>query len=86
MFNLKQTLHRRRFLGSLAAGGAAAIGMTKLAFPSIAVAEPKSPPPGTDDSDFEMWLSKIKGKHRQVFDAPAANTGDEVDVLLLERF
>ncbi|HYQ87620.1 MAG TPA: hypothetical protein VES59_10295 [Bacteroidota bacterium] len=30
--------------------------------------------PGSDDS-FEAWVGKLKGKHKQVFDAPGLNGG-----------
>ena len=71
MFNLKHTIHRRGFLESLAAS--AALGITSLTVPLRLTAEPKSQP--GENPDFEAWLSKIKGKHRQVFDAPNPNNG-----------
>lgn len=74
MIDLKRYVHRRGFLGSLAAS-AAAVGITNLVSPLHLNAEPKAVPPGSDASDFEAWLGKIKGKHKQVFDAPGANNG-----------
>ena len=74
MFDLKRSTHRRGFLGTIAAG-TAAIGITALAKPLRVTTEPRISLPGSDDSGFEAWLGKIKGKHRQVFDAPDANHG-----------
>ncbi|MBI1808094.1 MAG: twin-arginine translocation signal domain-containing protein [Ignavibacteria bacterium] len=74
MFDLKRSTHRRGFLGTIAAG-TAAIGITALARPLKFTTEPKVSLPGSDDSEFEAWLGKIKGKHRQVFDAPSPNNG-----------
>ena len=74
MLDLTRSTHRRGFLGTLAAG-AAAIGITSLAAPFRLNSEPKVLHPGSDLSEFETWLGTIKGKHRQVFDAPNANGG-----------
>ncbi|MBI1803276.1 MAG: hypothetical protein HY033_04310 [Ignavibacteriae bacterium] len=77
MFSLNQPTHRRRFLGTLAAGAAATIGLTRFmkAAPA-ALLTPEITPysPGISD-EFDAWLAKIKGTYRQVFDAPDANNG-----------
>ena len=66
-------IRRRKFLGTLLAS--ASVGAAALSFPlHLGVAkEPTAPTP--DDSEFDQWLGKINGKHRQVFDAPDANSG-----------
>ncbi len=74
MVDLTRSTHRRGFLGTLAAG-AAAIGITSLASPFRVNSEPKVLFQATGDSDFDMWLGKIKGKHRQIFDTPMPNGG-----------
>lgn len=58
---------RREFLGGLAAT-AAAIGLGEF----MAQAQAAEPATG---SEFQSWLDGIPGKHRQVFDAPAPNSG-----------
>jgi intracellular sulfur oxidation DsrE/DsrF family protein len=60
------TANRRGFLGKLAAG-AAALGLGTVMTPIKTMAEPFSPQPGGDASD--AWFSKLKGKHKMVFDA-----------------
>lgn len=70
--NLKQTTHRRGFLGALAAG-AAAIGLASVATPFNLQAqankkETKKAAPASADPAV-AWINKIKGKHRIVFDA-----------------
>ncbi len=65
MFDLK----RRGFLSSLA-GVVASIGVS-----SVALAEPEIIILGGESTEFEAWLGKIKGKHRQVFDAPNVHEG-----------
>ncbi len=72
MVNPHETIHRRDFLGSLAA---TAVGLSTLAFPAGLLADQKMPPSASNNKDFESWLKKIKGKHRQVFDAPSTNGG-----------
>ena len=74
MIDLKRSVHRRGFLGSIAAG-AAAVGITSLINPLRINAGLKVQPPGPDLSEFDAWLGKIKGAHKQVFDAPATNGG-----------
>jgi len=64
---------RRSFLGTLAAG-ATALGLSGLALGNEAhatTATPNAPP----DASFDAWLKKIKGKHRQVYDAPEVHEG-----------
>ena len=73
MFNLKGTTHRRGFLGSVAAG--AALGITSLTSPFRLMAGSNNLHPEPNGGEFEDWLNKINGKHRQVFDAPSANSG-----------
>jgi intracellular sulfur oxidation DsrE/DsrF family protein len=74
MIDLKRVTRRRGFLGSVAAG-AAALGMTTLIKPLNAVASTNFQPPSPTGEELEAWLGKIKGKHRQVFDAPSPNHG-----------
>jgi len=70
--NNKNTIHRRGFLGTVAAG-AATLGLAKLSSVE-ALAAP--PPPGTIANEFEAMCKKMKSrKHRQVYDAPMANHG-----------
>ena len=72
MLDLHRSTHRRGFLGTLAAS--AAIGITSLAKPFRVNAQTKGSSPSTN-AEFEAWLNKIKGTHRQVFDAPGHNGG-----------
>lgn len=74
MIDLKRTTRRRGFLGSIAAS-AAALGMTSFVKASDAAANLTVQSPGSSGEEFEAWLDKIKGKHRQVFDAPSPNRG-----------
>lgn len=72
-----QPTRRRTFLRTIAAGaaalgipatvGAAALGV----MPSDADAAMTDPEPPMSDA----WLDKIRGKHRQIFDAVSANDG-----------
>jgi hypothetical protein len=61
---------RRNFFGKLATG-AAAIGLASVATPLHLMAESKSIAESSDDAD--AWFSKIKGKHRIVFDATSTH-------------
>ena len=71
MFNLKETVHRRGFLGSIAAG-AATLGLASLPTVTNLLANP----PGSKETEFEAALKKMKGrKHKQVFDSPMPNEG-----------
>ena len=63
----KSSPPRREFLGGLAAT-AAAIGLGEL----IAGAQAAEPATGTE---FQSWLEGIRGKYRQVYDAPSPNNG-----------
>jgi intracellular sulfur oxidation DsrE/DsrF family protein len=72
MFSLKDTIHRRGFLGSLAA--TTAVGVAALSSPMELLAQ-KGKPDASTNKEFDAWLKKIKGKHRQVFDATAENEG-----------
>ena len=60
-------LPRREFLGGLAAS-TAAIGLGDFIAPAEA-AGPANP------TAFQSWLEGIRGKYRQVYDAPSANNG-----------
>ncbi len=62
---------RRTFLGRLAAGALVLGGASGLGVAS-AVAEPARRARNPFD---ESWLDRIKGKHKQVFDATAINEG-----------
>lgn len=66
--NLKQTTHRRGFLGMLASG-AAALGLTALATPLQLNAQQKTVKPAVPKSEADLWFDKIKGRHRVVYDA-----------------
>ncbi len=69
MSNSQDAIHRRDFLGTLLA--TASVGAAGLALPlSNAIAAPLP-----SNSEFEQWLGKIKGKHRQVFDGAGPNSG-----------
>jgi intracellular sulfur oxidation DsrE/DsrF family protein len=72
MFSLKETIHRRGFLGSLAA--TTALGVAALSSPMELLAQ-KGKPDASSNKEFDAWLKKIKGKHRQLFDATAENEG-----------
>ena len=67
---LVSTTARRGFLGRIAAA-AAAIGVG--AAPARLLAE--EPAERAADPALEAWFGKIKGKHRQIFDAPEPNSG-----------
>jgi intracellular sulfur oxidation DsrE/DsrF family protein len=67
--DLGQPGGRRDFLGTVATG-AAAVGLSALFAPFAATAE-KSFKEQADDAD--TWFSKIKGKHRIVFDVTRPN-------------
>src|SRR6187549_2638068 len=63
---------RRNFLSKLT-GGAALFGLATLGAPLRLAAEPeadeeRSPAPGKK-SEVDVWLSKINGTHRVVYDA-----------------
>src|SRR6266496_2229087 len=63
------TIHRRGFLGSLAAG-ATAVGLASFPGAERLLAEPD----GAAGTEIEAALKKLSSrKHRQVFDAPKPN-------------
>jgi len=76
MFNLHKQTPRRKFLGTLAAGAAATVGLTRImkAAPAGALVPEVMPySPGLEE--FDAWLGKIKGKYAQVFDSPFPEGG-----------
>ncbi len=73
MSGLQDTIHRRHFLGTLLASASVGVAGLTLPLQFGFAKDPASPSP--DNSDFEQWLGKISGKHRQVFDAPGSNSG-----------
>jgi intracellular sulfur oxidation DsrE/DsrF family protein len=76
MATLGEATPRRTFLGTLAAGATAVLGIAGIASTaSRLIAKPNSQPKGSDNTEFEGWLNKINGKHRQVYDATAENGG-----------
>ena len=70
MVDLKQSTHRRGFLGSVAAA-AAAVGIGEL-IPRRLAAQPGDT---AKDAAYAAWLNRITGKHKMVFDAPEPNGG-----------
>jgi intracellular sulfur oxidation DsrE/DsrF family protein len=64
---------RRGFLGRIAMA-AAALGLGSTIPVPLAAEPPRRPSSGADPA-LEAWFGKITGKHRQVFDATAANHG-----------
>lgn len=72
MVDLKETLRRRGFLGTLAA--TTALGIAGLVSPRRLAAEPKNQLPEANPA-FDAWLNQIKGKHKQVFDSPNGAMG-----------
>ncbi len=67
MKNQTENLHgpgRRNFIGSIATGAVATMGIGSLVMPLAAAAGNEQP------AEADMWFSKIKGKHRIVFDVP----------------
>ena len=73
MSSHKDPIQRRHFLGTLLAS--ASVGVAGLALPGKLEAAEAFAPPAPGGSEFEQWLGKIKGKHKQVFDCPAVNMG-----------
>jgi intracellular sulfur oxidation DsrE/DsrF family protein len=69
----KKHVLRREFIGMLATGAAAAgiVGVSAAGSPG-ASASPKFQSPSSS-SDFDAWLGRIKGTHKQVYDAPRVN-------------
>ena len=73
MSHFKDPIQRRNFLGTLLAS--ASVGVAGLALPLQFGAAEERAVPAPGGSEFEAWLGKIKGKHKQVFDCPAPNNG-----------
>ena len=71
--NSSSSTPRRGFLGRIALG-AAALGLSGSLPAGLAGEAPKPRSAGVDPQ-LDAWFGKIKGKHRQVFDAPEANGG-----------
>jgi intracellular sulfur oxidation DsrE/DsrF family protein len=69
---------RRHFLGR----AAAALAALTTGIPAIAGAEPRLPLELEDAKD-DAWMKALKGKHRQVFHATAAN---EMAMLMASNF
>ena len=69
--SFRSTTPRRGFLGRMAAA-MAATGVGTL-LPETAVGAPT--PTRAADAKLEAWFNQMKGKHRQVFDAPEPNEG-----------
>ncbi len=67
-FQPLQDNRRRRFLGTLLTG-VAALGMASFADPLKLAGEKGLAGKDQDFSDADEWFSKIKGKHRIIFDA-----------------
>ena len=63
--------NRRSFLSGMAAS-AAALGLAEISAGAQAADNSSSVEVPTD---FQIWLSSITGKHRQVYDAPEPNNG-----------
>lgn len=63
---------RRDFLGMLATGAAAA-GIGTLAVPGASRAATPAPHPPSGSAEFDAWLGRIKGAHKQVIDMPEFN-------------
>src|SRR3989449_9447158 len=65
-------MHRRGFLGRLAATAAAGVaGRTPL---RLEAQPPRRDPAGADAS-FETWRNRINGKHKMIFDAREPSNG-----------
>jgi len=68
---LKQSTHRRGFIGAIATG-AAALGLATLASPFKLQAQQKpekEKAPAQPMNPADAWFAKLKGKHRVIFDA-----------------
>jgi len=63
---------RRDFLGLLATGAAAA-GIGGMAVPGLSRANAAPLFQSSSSSDFDAWLGKIRGTHKQVYDATRVN-------------
>lgn len=80
MAQKKITAGRRQFLGSIAAG-AAAFGMASVTNPINAISNPLNSSFSSSFNSFsgladvDAWLNRIKGAHKQVFDAPEPHNG-----------
>src|SRR5580692_12648594 len=67
-FQPLQVNRRRRFLGTLLTG-VAALGMTSFADPLKLGGEKGIAGKSRDFSDADEWFTRIKGKHRIIFDS-----------------
>ena len=68
----KNNVLRRDFLGMLATGAAAA-GIGTVAGPALTRATASPLFQTKDVKDFDAWLGKIKGAHKQVYDVTEVN-------------
>lgn len=66
--------HRRRFLGWLAASGAA-LGLVGLEGTGTGADAARHPGPAAGTGAGEPWLNGMTGTHRQIFDTPSLNGG-----------
>lgn len=73
MHSVSSSTPRRSFLGRIAMA-AAAMGLGGSVPATLAGEQPRPQSSGTDP-ELDSWFGKITGKHRQVFDAPAAAGG-----------
>jgi intracellular sulfur oxidation DsrE/DsrF family protein len=73
MSRIQDPIKRRHFLGTLLAS--ATVGAAGLALPLQPALAIESALPAPGGSEFEDWLGRIKGKHKQVFDCTAPNSG-----------
>ena len=71
---------RRGFLGRIAAGAVA------IAAGGLAMKADAQPRLATDSPWDEKWITRIKGKHRQVFDAMEVNSGFPLAMTYVSMF
>jgi intracellular sulfur oxidation DsrE/DsrF family protein len=73
MSNYQDPIQRRYFLGTLLSS--ASLSVAALALPHHVASAKERQVQAPGGSEFEQWLGKIKGKHKQVFDCPTPNNG-----------
>ena len=74
MFTKTINSTRRRFLSSIASS-AAALGLATVASPFQLEGKSMDAAVSPDEQSMEQWLSRIKGKHKQVFDSMQPDNG-----------